>query len=162
VADYPELGKKSVEDLLRNLDSVPEPIRTAVRNFGGGHANHALYWQIMSKSAAVEPAGELANAIDRRFGSFSSFKDLLTRSATGVFGSGWAWLSLDQNKQLAIVPTSNQDTPLSMGHTPLACIDVWEHAYYLKYQNRRADYVAAFHKVLNWDLISERYSQLVK
>jgi Fe-Mn family superoxide dismutase len=162
LANNPELGRKSVEDLLRDLNSVPESIRTAVRNHGGGHANHTLYWQVMSKSGAREPAGELAKAIDSRFGSFSSFQDQLTRAATGLFGSGWAWLSVDKNKQLAIIPTSNQDTPLALGHTPLVALDVWEHAYYLKYQNRRADYVAAFHKVINWDLVSERYSRLLK
>ena len=162
VANYPDLAKKSVEDLLRDLNSVPEAIRTAVRNHGGGHFNHTLYWQIMSKSGAKEPVGELAKAIDAQLGSFASFQDQLTRAATGLFGSGWAWLVLDQSKRLAIVPSPNQDTPLSMGQTPLLGIDVWEHAYYLKYQNRRADYVAAFHKIINWDPISERYSQLMK
>lgn len=162
VANFPDLAKKPVEDLLRDLNSIPEAIRTAVRNHGGGHANHTLYWQIMSVKGAKQPVGELAKAIDQRFGSFSSFQDQLTRAATGVFGSGWAWLSLDQNKQLAIIPTPNQDTPISTGHTPLLGIDVWEHAYYLKYQNRRADYLAAFHKVINWDPISERYSNLAK
>jgi Fe-Mn family superoxide dismutase len=162
LANNPELAKRPVEDLLRDLTSVPEAIRTAVRNQGGGHANHTLYWQSMSQKGSREPVGELAKAIDSRFGSFSSFQDQLTRAATGLFGSGWAWLSMDKNKQLAILPTSNQDTPLSLGHTPLLALDVWEHAYYLKYQNRRADYVAAFHKIANWDLISERYSQLVK
>jgi Fe-Mn family superoxide dismutase len=106
--------------------------------------------------------GELAKAIDLRFGSFTSFQDQITRAATGVFGSGWAWLTLDQKKQLAVVPTPNQDTPLSMGHTPLLGIDVWEHAYYLKYQNRRAEYLKAIQNVINWDPISERYSQLTK
>jgi superoxide dismutase, Fe-Mn family len=162
LANYPELAKRPIEDLLRDLASIPEAIRTAVRNHGGGHANHALYWQCMSPKGSREPAGELAKAIDSRFGDFRSFQDQLTRAATGLFGSGWAWLSVDKNRQLAILPTSNQDTPLSLGHTPLLALDVWEHAYYLKYQNRRADYVAAFHKVVNWDLISERYSQLVK
>jgi len=162
VAGHPELASKSVEDLLHDLSAVPEPLRTAVRNNGGGHANHTLYWQTMSKSGARQPAGELAKAIDARFGSFGSFQDQLTRAATGVFGSGWAWLVLDRNKQLAIAPALNQDTPLSLGQTPLLGIDVWEHAYYLKYQNRRADYVAAFHQVINWDPISDRYSRLAR
>jgi len=162
VANFPDLAKKPVEELLRDLTAIPESIRTAVRNNGGGHANHTLYWQTMSKSGAKEPAGELAKAVDKRFGSFSAFQDQLTRAAMGVFGSGWVWLALDADKQLAIVPAPNQDTPLSAGQSPLLGIDVWEHAYYLKYQNRRADYVAAFHKVINWDPISERYGQLVK
>jgi Fe-Mn family superoxide dismutase len=162
VANYPELAKRSVEDLLRELSSIPEAVRTAVRNHGGGHFNHTLYWQIMSRSGARQPAGELARAIDAQFGSFDSFQDQLTRAATGVFGSGWAWLALDRDKRLSIVTSPNQDTPLSTGLTPLLGIDVWEHAYYLKYQNRRADYVAAFHKVLNWDVISDHYRQLVK
>ena len=162
VANFPDLAKKPVEELLRDLNGIPESIRNVVRNNGGGHANHTLYWQIMSKSGAKEPVGELAKAIDKRFGSFSAFQEQLTRAATGIFGSGWAWLSLDPNRQLAIVPTPNQDTPLSTGNTPLLGVDVWEHAYYLKYQNRRADYLAAFHKVVNWDPISERYSQMVK
>ncbi|RPI18578.1 MAG: superoxide dismutase [Acidobacteriales bacterium] len=161
VANYPDLAKKPVEELVRDLNSVPEAIRTAVRNHGGGHANHTLYWQIMSKSGAKEPVGELAKAIDKRFGSFSAFQDQITRAAAGVFGSGWAWLCLDQAKQLAITTSPNQDTPLSMGHVPLLGIDVWEHAYYLKYQNRRAEYLAAFQKVVNWDIVSGRYAKLV-
>ena len=162
VAKYPDLGKKTVEELVANLDAIPEAIRTVVRNHGGGHANHAFFWQAMSKGGARAPVGELAKAIDGRFGSLSAFQDQLTRAATGVFGSGWAWLTLDKNKQLAIVQTSNQDTPLSMGQTPLVGIDVWEHAYYLKYQNKRPDYVAAFQNVINWDWASERYSRLAK
>jgi len=162
VAKFPDLAQKPVEDLLRNLNAVPEEVRSAVRNNGGGHANHTLFWQILSKDGARKPVGELAKAIDQRFGSLSTFQDQLTRAATGVFGSGWAWLALDQSKQLSIVPTPNQDTPLSAGQTPLLGIDVWEHAYYLKYQNRRADYAAAFHNVVNWDAVSERYSQLAK
>jgi len=162
LASFPDLAKRPVEDLLRDLNSIPEPVRAAVRNQGGGHANHTLLWQTMSQKGAREPAGELAKAIDSRFGSFGSLQDQLTRAATGVFGSGWAWLCLDASRQLAIVPTSNQDTPLSAGQTPLLGIDVWEHAYYLKYQNRRADYVAAFHKILNWDFVSERYARLVR
>jgi Fe-Mn family superoxide dismutase len=162
VAKYPDLGKKSVEELVANLDAIPEAVRTAVRNHGGGHSNHTFFWQAMSKGGARAPMGELAKAIDGRFGSLSAFQDQLTRAATGVFGSGWAWLTLDKNKQLAIVQTSNQDTPLSTGQTPLVGIDVWEHAYYLKYQNRRPEYVAAFQNVINWDWASDRYSRLAK
>ena len=160
VANFPELAKKPVEELLRDLNAIPESVRTAVRNNGGGHANHTLFWQIMSKSGAKEPVGELAKAVDKRFGSFSAFQDQLTRAAMGVFGSGWAWLALDASKQLAIVPAPNQDTPLSAGQSPLLGIDVWEHAYYLKYQNRRPEYVAAWHNVVNWDLVSDRYAKL--
>ncbi|MFB3777033.1 MAG: superoxide dismutase [Bryobacteraceae bacterium] len=162
VANFPELAKRPVEDLLRDLNAIPESIRAAVRNHGGGHANHTLYWQILSPGGPKQPTGELAKAIDQRFGSFSSFQDQITRAATSVFGSGWAWLVLDQNRQLAIVSTPNQDTPISTGQTPLLGIDVWEHAYYLKYQNRRADYLAAFHKAINWDPISDQYSRLAK
>ncbi|HSW48992.1 MAG TPA: superoxide dismutase [Bryobacteraceae bacterium] len=162
VASFPDLAKRPVEDLLRDLNAIPEAIRTAVRNHGGGHANHVLYWRILSPGGSKQPAGELAKAIDQRFGSFNSFQDQITRAATGVFGSGWAWLVLDQNRQLSIVSTPNQDTPISTGQTPLLGIDVWEHAYYLKYQNRRADYLAAFHKAINWDPVSDHYSKLAK
>jgi len=162
LASAPDLARKSIEEILTDLNSVPEAIRTAVRNNGGGHANHTLYWQTMSPSGRRTPAGELARAIDNRFGSFGNFQDQFTRAALSVFGSGWAWLSLDPSRQLTIVTTPNQDTPLMNGHQPVFGIDVWEHAYYLKYQNRRADYVAAFHKVLNWDYISARYEQLLK
>ena len=160
LAQHPELGKRSVEELLRDLDALPPDIRTAVRNHGGGHANHTLFWQAMSKDGARRPLGELAKAIDVRFGSFGAFQEQLTRAATGVFGSGWAWLAAGQNRQLEVMTTPNQDTPLSAGHTPLLLIDVWEHAYYLKHQNRRAEYVTAFHNVINWEAASERFSRL--
>ncbi|PYV36841.1 MAG: superoxide dismutase [Acidobacteria bacterium] len=159
VADHPELASKSVEDLIRNLTSVPEDIRTAVRNHGGGHANHSLFWQALKKNAGAAPQGELAKAIDKKFGSFASFKDEFTKAATTLFGSGWAWLSLDSSKELRIEPAPNQDSPLSVGRTPLLGIDVWEHAYYLKYQNRRADYIKAFYDVINWDFVAERYQK---
>jgi len=162
LAGAPELAQKSIEEILRDLGSVPEAMRTAVRHNGGGHANHTLYWQSMSPSGRRTPSGELARAIDTRFGSFGNFQDQFTQAALSVFGSGWAWLILEAPGQLRIVTTPNQDTPLMNGHQPVFGIDVWEHAYYLKYQNRRADYVAAFHKVLNWDYISERYEQLLK
>jgi len=162
VAKYPELGKRPVEDLLRNLNAIPEEIRTAVRNNGGGHANHDLFWKTLSKGGPRAPVGELAKAIDAKFGSFASFQDQITRAGAGVFGGGWAWLVLDGNRQLAIAATPNQDTPLSAGQGVLLGIDVWEHAYYLKYQNRRADYLAAIQNVINWDFVSERYSQLVR
>jgi superoxide dismutase, Fe-Mn family len=144
--------------LLKDLNSVPESIRTAVRNNGGGHYNHSLFWQMMKKGGGGEPTGDLAKAIDTSFGSFGTFKENLSKAALGQFGSGWAWLVLD-GKQLKIEPTPNQDTPLSSGKTPLLGIDVWEHAYYLKYQNKRADYITAWFNVVNWDFVSERYAK---
>ena len=145
--------------MLKNLDSVPESIRTAVRNNGGGHYNHSLFWQLMKKDGGGGPAGELGKAVDASFGSFTAFKEDFTRAALGQFGSGWAWLVLD-GKQLKIQPTPNQDTPLSSGKTPLLGLDVWEHAYYLKYQNKRVDYIAAWFNVVNWDFVSEHYARL--
>jgi Fe-Mn family superoxide dismutase len=159
VADAPDLGRKSVEDLLQDLNTIPDKIRTAVRNNGGGHLNHSLFWQMM-KPGGGAPKGELAKAIDKKFGSFSAFKDELTKAALGQFGSGWAWLSLD-GKELKVEAAPNQDTPLSQGRPVLLGVDVWEHAYYLRYQNRRADYVAAWWNVVNWDFVSERYAKLL-
>jgi superoxide dismutase, Fe-Mn family len=158
VADFPDFSNKSVEDLLSNLNAVPEKIRTAVRNQGGGHYNHSLFWQMMKKDGGGEPADDLAGAINTSFGSFSTFKENFTKAALGQFGSGWAWLVLD-GKELKIEPTPNQDTPLSAGHPPLLGLDVWEHAYYLKYQNKRADYITAWFKVVNWDFVSERHAK---
>jgi Fe-Mn family superoxide dismutase len=160
VADFPGMGKMSVEAMLKDLDAIPEKIRMAVRNQGGGHSNHSLFWQMLKKDGG-EPKAALAAAIDRRFGSFGAFKDELTKAAVGQFGSGWAWLVVDSNKQLGIEPTANQDSPISRGKQPLLGIDVWEHAYYLKYQNRRPEYVAAFFHVINWDFVSERYEKCV-
>ena len=159
VADWPEmpdLSKKSIGVLLQNLNSVPEKIRTAVRNNGGGHFNHSLFWQMMKPAGGGEPSGELAKAIDSGFGSFTTFKDNFTRAALGQFGSGWAWLVLD-GRQLKIESTPNQDTPLSSGRTPLLGLDVWEHAYYLKYQNKRADYIAAWWTVVNWNFAADEF-----
>jgi superoxide dismutase, Fe-Mn family len=159
VADFPDLGKKSVEDLMKELNAVPEKIRTAVRNNGGGHYNHSLFWQMMKKDGGGEPTGELAKAMDTAFASFASFKENFSKAALGQFGSGWAWLVSDGGK-LKIEPSPNQDTPLSMGQTPLLGLDVWEHAYYLKYQNKRADYITAWWNVVKWDFVAERYSKL--
>lgn len=156
VADYPDLAAKPVEDLVRNLASVPEKIRTAVRNHGGGHANHAFFWQTLRKSEGGKPSGELARAIDAKFGSYAGFQQEFTKAALGVFGSGWAWLTVD-GKELRIESTPNQDSPLTAGRTPILGLDVWEHAYYLKYQNRRPDYVAAFYHVIHWDHVAELY-----
>ena len=153
------MGTNRLSVLVRDLDAVPEKIRTAVRNQGGGHYNHTLFWQMMKKNGGGQPSGELLKAIEKRFGSFSGFKDELTKSALGQFGSGWAWLVLGANKQLAIESTANQDSPISQNKQPLLGVDVWEHAYYLKYQNRRPDYVAAFFNVINWDWVAERYEK---
>jgi superoxide dismutase, Fe-Mn family len=160
VAAFPETGKMSVEALLKDLDAVPGKIRAAVRNQGGGHFNHSLFWRMLKKDGG-EPKGALAAAIDRRFGSFSAFKDEWTKAAVGQFGSGWAWLTVDANKQLGIESTANQDSPISQGNQPLLGVDVWEHAYYLKYQNRRPEYVAAFFHVIDWDFVSERYEKSI-
>jgi len=157
VAEFPDLGKKPVEDLLKDLNAVPEKIRMAVRNQGGGHYNHTLFWQMMKKGGG-EPKGELAKAIERSFGGYSGFKDKFTEAATKTFGSGWAWLIMD-GKDVKIESAPNQDTPLSSGKQPLLGIDVWEHAYYLKYQNRRPEYIAAWFNVINWDFAAERYSK---
>ena len=157
IAAHPELGKQPVETLVANLSTIPEDIRTAVRNNGSGHANHSLFWKTLGKNDGVSPGAELGKAIDREFGSYSAFREQFTKAAMGVFGSGWAWLSLDANKQLLIESTPNQDSPLTAGHQPVFGIDVWEHAYYLKYQNKRADYIAAFYNVINWDAVNQRF-----
>ena len=160
VADYPDLAKRPVEDLLKDLTAVPEKTRTAVRNQGGGHYNHSLFWQTLKKDGGA-PVGKLAQAIDAGFGSWNAFQEQFTKAALGQFGSGWAWLVLDAGKKLSIEPTANQDSPISQGRQPLLGIDVWEHAYYLKYQNRRPEYVAAFLHLINWDFVSDRYEKIV-
>jgi superoxide dismutase, Fe-Mn family len=152
-----ELLSKSVEEVISNLDAVPEAARTAVRNNGGGHANHSLFWQILSPNGGGEPTGELAEAINAKFGSYDGFKDEFTKAATTRFGSGWAWLVVN-NGQLEVTSTPNQDSPLMEGKTPVLGLDVWEHAYYLNYQNRRPDYISAFFNVINWEEVSKRYS----
>jgi Fe-Mn family superoxide dismutase len=156
LADQPDLLKKPVEDLLRDLDSVPEKVRQAVINNGGGHANHSMFWEIMGPNAGGKPDGDLAKAIDETFGSFDKFQALLSDAAVKQFGSGWGWLVMDKGK-LAILATANQNSPLSKGQTPILGIDVWEHAYYLKYQNKRADYVKAWWNVVNWETVGARY-----
>ena len=157
-----ELGNQSVEDLCRNIEKVPENIRTAVRNNGGGHANHTLFWTIMAKNAGGAPSGALADAIKADLTSFDAFKEAFTKAAIGRFGSGWAWLSVDKNKKLVVESTPNQDSPLMHGNTPILGCDVWEHAYYLKYQNRRPDYVAAFFNVIDWSAVAERWAAAKK
>jgi Fe-Mn family superoxide dismutase len=161
VASDSSLSGMTVEELLAKLDTLPAPVRTAIRNQGGGHANHSLFWQTLGPAKGAQPKGSLAKALDTSFGSYSKFEDQLKAAATGVFGSGWAWLVVDGNK-LAIEQYPNQDSPISKGKKPLLGIDVWEHAYYLKYQNRRAEYLAAITKVINWDFVSGRYEDLSK
>ncbi|GFK22144.1 superoxide dismutase [Tetragenococcus halophilus] len=156
IEKHPKLGEKSVEDLVADLKNVPEDIYTAVRNNGGGHVNHAFFWKILSPNGGGEPTGALKNAIDKEFGSFDSFKDEFKTAATGRFGSGWAWLVLDNGK-LKITSTPNQDSPLTDGQTPILGLDVWEHAYYLKYKNVRPDYIAAFWHIVNWDQANKNY-----
>ena len=163
VAGDPVLAKSSVEELLENLDNLPAAIRTQVRNQGGGHANHTLFWQTLApagKSGA--PSGGLAEALNHAFGGQESFETQLRTAALGVFGSGWAWLSLGPGGKLVLDTAPNQDSPLLTKRRPLLGIDVWEHAYYLKYQNRRAEYLAAIMKVINWDFVSERYRSMAR
>lgn len=148
-----------VEELLRNFNSLPGDIQTAVRNNGGGHANHSLFWKIMGPDGGGEPTGPIAEAINSAFGSFKEFQDELTSAATGRFGSGWAWLVLDGGNP-SVVSTPNQDSPLMEGKTPILGVDVWEHAYYLKYQNKRPDYVQAWWNTINWDGVNERYESV--
>ncbi len=154
--DHPELQEKSLEDLISDLDALPEAIRTAVRNNGGGHANHSLFWETLSPNGGGAPKGELAEKMDAAFGDFDTFKEKFQAAAATRFGSGWAWLVLD-NGELKITSTPNQDSPIMDGLTPLLGLDVWEHAYYLKYQNRRPEYAAAFWNVVNWDEVSRNY-----
>ena len=159
VAGNSDLARQNVEDLLRNLNSVPESLRAAVRNNGGGHANHSLFWQCLKKNEGRKPTGPLAKAIDKKWGSFDSFKAEFSKAGTTQFGSGWAWLTLDRGG-LSVEQTPNQDSPISQGRIPLLAMDVWEHAYYLKYQNRRADYIAAFFNVINWEFVTERFDKM--
>ena len=155
----PELQTKSLEDLLREVDSLPENVRTAIRNHGGGHYNHTLFWQWMSPDSAQEPSGELADALKAKYGDFQGFMDAFGDKAAGVFGSGWAWLQPD----LTIITTPNQDSPLTGGGAePLLGLDVWEHAYYLDYTYKRADYIKAWWHVVNWDTVAARYKSLSK
>ena len=159
IEKYPELGEKTVEELLSDMDAVPTDIKTAVRNNGGGHANHSFFWEIMAPNAGGEPTGAIKEAINEAFGDFSSFKEEFKKAAAGRFGSGWAWLVMENGK-LAITSTANQDSPLMEGKTPILGLDVWEHAYYLKYKNVRPDYIAAFWNVINWDEVNKRLKQL--
>ncbi|KZE71481.1 superoxide dismutase [Paenibacillus sp. CMAA1739] len=158
----PELQSKSLEDLISNLDSVPESIRTAVRNNGGGHHNHSLFWEVIGPNGGGQPTGAIAEAINNELGGYDKFKEDFTKAATTRFGSGWAWLVVGKDGKLAITSTPNQDSPLFEGLTPVLGLDVWEHAYYLKYQNKRPDYIAAFYNVINWDEVNKRYEAAKK
>jgi Fe-Mn family superoxide dismutase len=161
VAGEPALAGLTVDELLQRLDTLPAAVRTAVRNQGGGHANHSLLWETMAPAGkGGKPGGRLAAALEAAFGGTDAFVAKLQATALGVFGSGWAWLSLDAANKLSLDPGPNQDSPLSVGRRPLVCVDVWEHAYYLKYQNRRADYLKAIPNVINWDYVTARYEKL--
>lgn len=156
LAGNDELLAKSVEEVISNLDAVPEAARTAVRNNGGGHANHSLFWQLLSPNGGGEPKGEVAEAINAKFGNFENFKEEFAKAATTRFGSGWAWLAVN-NGEIEVTSTPNQDSPLMEGKTPILGLDVWEHAYYLNYQNRRPEYITNFWNVVNWDEVEKRY-----
>lgn len=160
LADYPELQKLSVEELLRSLDKVPEKIRTVVRNNAGGHYNHTLFWQGLKKDSGTGPTGRCEEAFGELFSSKDEGEEQFVKAAMGVFGSGWVWITVDKEKRLKLEATANQDSPLSQGRVPLIGVDLWEHAYYLKHQNRRADYVQAISKVLNWEFIEARFEKL--
>ncbi len=162
VEKHAELFKMSVPELLRNINTIPEDIRTAVRNQGGGAANHTLYFDIMGPNAGGEPTGPLADAINKTFGSFDQFKTQLSSTGAGVFGSGWGWLVVNSSGGLAIQSTPNQDSPLMQGNVPVLGVDVWEHAYYLKYHNVRADYIKAWWNVVNWNNVARRYQAALK
>jgi Fe-Mn family superoxide dismutase len=153
-----DMEGKSIEDILANLDSAPADKQTAVRNNGGGYANHALFWEVIGPNGGGAPSGDLAAAINSAFGSFDDFKGKFEAAAKGQFGSGWAWLYVESDGSLAVTGTPNQDTPLMEGKTPILGIDVWEHAYYLNYQNRRPDYVSAFWNIVKWDVVAEKFA----
>ncbi len=157
-----EFDKQPVEQLLRKIDKVPENIRTAVRNHGGGHANHSMFWITIGPGKGGQPSGKLADAVKAQLGGFDAFKQSFSAAAANRFGSGWAWLSVDKSKKLVVESSANQDSPLMHGNTPVLGIDVWEHAYYLLYQNRRPDYIAGFYNVIDWDAVGRLYEAALK
>ena len=160
IEKHPELAAKTVEDLLWGIDTVPEDIRTAIRNNAGGHSNHSIFWSIMGPGGGGNPPGRLGDVIKSTFGSYDAFKEQLSKAGLGQFGSGWAWLLADKNGKMSIKSYPNQDSPYMEGLTPILGVDVWEHAYYLKYQNKRADYLAAWFNTLNWAAIEVRFSKI--
>ena len=162
LAKHPDLQVKPVEELLSNLDAIPEDIRVAIGNHGGGHYNHSLFWTIMNKDGGGEPVGLVGDAINKFFGTFAAMQDAFNTTAKKVFGSGWAWLSVDSEGMLIISSTCNQDSPVSRGLQPILGLDVWEHAYYLKYQNKRPDYINAWWHVINWEQVEEYYRAILK
>lgn len=157
---HPEMKIKSAEELLKNLNKIPEDIRTAVKNQGGGYVNHSFFWTILKKNVKIK--GKIKEAIEKKFGSFDKFKEEFTNTSVGLFGSGWTWLVINGNKELEIITTLNQDSPLSVGKIPILVIDLWEHAYYLKYQNRRPEYVENFFNVINWEKVNENFLSAMK
>jgi Fe-Mn family superoxide dismutase len=157
---HADLQDHSIEDLIKNLNNLPESIRTAVRNNGGGHYNHSIFWTLMGANKGGDPTGDLAAAISGKFGSFASFKETFAGAAANRFGSGWAWLVLDTNNDLQVTSTANQDNPVTDGHKVVLGLDVWEHAYYLKYQNRRPEYIENWWNVVDWNAVNERYLSL--
>lgn len=159
IENYDDLKSQTIEEILTNIDSVPEEIRTAVRNNGGGHYCHTLFWNSMSPNGGGEPTGPIQEEINKTFGSFEAFKDQLSQAAISRFGSGYGWLVLDENGQLEVLSTQNQNTPLKDGKTPLLIVDVWEHAYYLKYQNRRPEFIKNWWNLVNWDVVNERLQE---
>ncbi|MBV9849094.1 MAG: superoxide dismutase [Armatimonadetes bacterium] len=159
IEKHPELGGKSPEELLKDINSIPEDIRTAVRNNGGGHVNHTMFWEIMAPGGSQQPTGTLADAINAKFGGLDAMKQQFNQNGATRFGSGWTWLVKNSSGELALLSTANQDSPLMEGHYPIMGNDVWEHAYYLKYQNRRPDYLAAWWNVVNWDVVGKRFEQ---
>lgn len=159
---HPEFYNRRLEVIMEDINVLPADVVTAVRNNGGGHLNHSLFWTVMMKNGGGEPHGKLAQEIDQRFGSFSSFREQLTNAALTRFGSGWAWLVVRRDAKLAVISTANQDSPIMEGTTPILGLDVWEHAYYLKYQNRRAEYVNAWFNVINWDEVTRRYHSCIQ
>ena len=158
LAKHPQWQEVPLDELLQRLSEIPEDIRTAVRNHGGGHANHTFFWQCMTPKASKAPSGKLAQEIDNTFGSFDEFKKKFNEAAVSVFGSGWAWLVIDSNKKLKVIATPNQDSPLSLGMIPLLGLDVWEHAYYLKYQNRRPEYIDGWWNVVHWNFVEQQFN----
>ncbi|CAN5236757.1 superoxide dismutase [Mn] [soil metagenome] len=160
--DHPELDKLSAEELLKNFSAVPEAVKNVLRNNAGGHANHSLFWTVIGPNAGGEPKGDLAKAIESDLGGFAKFKEDFAKAGATRFGSGWAWIVVGKDGKLAVTSTPNQDSPLMDGVTPILGLDVWEHAYYLKYQNKRPDYIAAFWNVVNWDAVAKRYADAKK